>query len=167
MAVRWLIPGESLLVNDQVFPLAGCHIVLERKSKRCINEADQVPTVELWFDQPLDGSVGYAVSMDSIGAVKMQRVTQLEPLMDRSRYQWLVCVDGEDAVMLRRLIRLHAKQSTQQCLRFNDVPTSAVSTTATTDRRMQTHPTRQPLNHWLEECPNYWDYIDVDHPSYQ
>ena len=167
MAVRWLIPGESLLVNDQVFPLAGCHIVLERKSKRCINEADQVPTVELWFDKPLDGSVGYAVSVDSIGAVKMQRVTQLEPLMDRSRYQWLVCVDGEDAVSLRQLIRLHAKQSTQQCLRFNDVPTSAVSTIATTDRLMQSDLTRQPLNHWLEECPNYWDYIDVDHPSYQ
>ncbi len=166
MAVRWLIPGESLLVNDQVFLLSGCHIVLERKSKRCMDEADQVPTVELWFDQPINGSIGYEITLDSIGAVKMQRVTQLEPLMDRSRYQWLVCVDGEDAVMLQQLIRLHAKQSTQQCLRFNDVQTSAVSN-ATTNRRIQSHPTRQPLNHWLEECPNYWDYIDVDHPSYQ
>jgi hypothetical protein len=167
MAVRWLIPGESLLVNDQVFPLAGCHIVLERKFKRCINEADQVPTVELWFDKPLDGSVGYAVSVDSIGAVKMQRVTQLEPQTDRFRYQWLVCVDGEDAVMLRQLIRLHAKQTTQQCLGLNDVPTSAVSTIAASNCRVSTHAIRQPLNHWLEECPNYWDYIDVDHPSYQ
>ena len=167
MAVRWLIPGKSLLVNDQVFPLAGCHIVLERQPKRCVNEADQVPTVELWFDQPINGSIGYEITVDSIGAVKMQRITQLEPLMDRSRYQWMVCVDEEDAVSLRQLIRLHAKQSTQQCLRFNDVPTSAVSTIANTDCRMQTHPTRQPLNRWLEECPNYWDYIDVDHPSYQ
>lgn len=167
MAVRWLIPGESLLVNDQVFPLAGCHIVLERKSKHCINEADQVPTVEFWFDKPINGSIGYEVTVDSIGAVKMQRVTQLEPLMNRSCYQWLVCVDGEDAVSLRQLIRLHAKQSTQQCLLFNDVPTSAVSTIAASNRRVSTHAIRQPLNHWLEECPNYWDYIDVDHPSYQ
>jgi hypothetical protein len=166
MTVRWLIPGESLLVNDEVFPLAGCHIVLERKPKRCVNEADRVPTVELWFDKPLNGSIGYEITVDSIGAVKMQRVTQLEPQTDRTQCKWLVCVDGEDAVMLRRLIQLHAKQTTQQCLGLNDGPTSAVSTVANTDRRMQSHPTRQPLNHWLEECPNYWDYIDVDHPSY-
>jgi len=57
MSVRWLIPGESLLINHQVFPLTGCHIVLERQPNRCVNVADRVLTVELWFDQPIDGSV--------------------------------------------------------------------------------------------------------------
>ncbi|MDX2241586.1 MAG: hypothetical protein NW224_12955 [Leptolyngbyaceae cyanobacterium bins.302] len=161
MTVRWLIPGESLLIDGQVFPLAGCHIVLQRKSKHSLSQEDQVPTVELWFNTPIDGSIEYEITVDSIGVVKMERVTQLQPFSDRSLRKWLVCVDGDDALMLRRLIRSHAKQTTRQCLELDPVPS-----TVNTSWRRQTQTGRSP-NSWLEECPNYWDYIDVDHPSYQ
>lgn len=57
---RWLVPGQSILVDGQVLPIYNCQTVLKRREDRLrltrsLDQDDQMPTVEFWFNQPIQG----------------------------------------------------------------------------------------------------------------
>ena len=113
---RWLVPGQSILVNGQVLPIHNCQIVLKRREDRfrltrSLDRDDQVPVVELWFNQPIQGATAYTPEVKQ-GKVVLAQVTQPEQVRDWSQVQWLVVISGEAAIAVRRLIVQQANRQT-------------------------------------------------------
>jgi hypothetical protein len=113
---RWLVPGQSILVNGQVLPIHDCQIVLKRREDRfrltrSLDQDDQMPTVEFWFNQPIQGATAYVPEVEQ-GKVVLTQVTQPEQVRDWSQVQWLVVISGESAIAVRRLIVQQANRQT-------------------------------------------------------
>lgn len=113
---RWLVPGQLILVNGQVLPIHNCQIVLKRREDRfrltrSLDQDDQMPTVELWFNQPIQGAAAYVPEVKQ-GKVVLTQVTQPEQVRDWSQVQWLVVISGEAAIAVRRLIVQQANRQT-------------------------------------------------------
>jgi hypothetical protein len=113
---RWLIPGQSIVVNGQVLPIRDCQIVLKRREDRfrltkSLSQADQMPTVEFWFDRPIQGATAYVLGVKQ-GKVVLNQVTQPEQVSDWAQVQWLVVIHGDAAIAVRRLIVQQANQQT-------------------------------------------------------
>jgi hypothetical protein len=113
---RWLVPGQSILVNGQVLPIHDCQIVLKRREDRfrltrSLDWDDQVPVVEFWFNQPIQGATAYTPEVKQ-GKVVLTQVTQPEQVRDWSQVQWLVVISGEAAISVRRLIVQQANRQT-------------------------------------------------------
>lgn len=113
---RWLVPGQSILVNGQVLPIHNCQIVLKRREDRfrlmrSLDQDDQVPVVELWFNQPIQGATAYTPEVKQ-GKVVLTQVTQPGQVRDWSQVQWLVVISGEAAIAVRRLIIQQANRQT-------------------------------------------------------
>ena len=112
--VGWLLPGQMLLVNKQILPIQDCQIVLSRRASSChakLEQDDCVPTVEFWFNRPIQGASAY-VPVIKTGKVVLTQVTQIEQVQDWKDVQWLVIVSGDAAISVRRLILQLAKQNT-------------------------------------------------------
>ena len=76
---RWLVPGQSILVDGQVLPIHDCQIVLKRREERLrlsrsLDQDDQVPTVEFWFNRPMQGAAAYMPEVKQ-GSVVLNRVS--------------------------------------------------------------------------------------------
>lgn len=113
---RWLVPGQSILVDGQVLPIHDCQIVLKRREERLrltrsLDQDDQVPTVEFWFNRPIQGAAVYMPEVKQ-GKVVLSQVTQSGQVKDWSQVQWLVVISGEAAIAVRRLIVQQANQQT-------------------------------------------------------
>lgn len=113
---RWLVPGRSMLVNGQVLPIHNCQIVLKRREDRfrltrSLDQDDQMPTVEFWFNQPIQGATAYVPEVEQ-GKVVLTQVAQPEQVRDWSQVQWLVVISGEAAIAVRRLIVQQANRQT-------------------------------------------------------
>lgn len=70
-----------------------------------------MPTVEFWFNRPIQGGTAY-IPVIKAGKATLTQVTQIEQVQDWKDVQWLVIVSGEAAVSVRRLILQLAKQNT-------------------------------------------------------
>lgn len=113
---RWVVPGQSILVNGQVLPIYNCQIVLKRREDRfrltrSLDQDDQMLTVEFWFNQPIQGATAYVPEVKQ-GKVVLTQVTQPEQVRDWSQVQWLVVIGGEAAIAVRRLIVQQANRQT-------------------------------------------------------
>jgi hypothetical protein len=113
---RWLVPGQSILVNGQVLPIHDCQIVLKRREDRfrltrSLDQDDQMPIIEFWFNRPIQGATAYIPEVEQ-GRVVLNQVTQPEQVKDWSQVQWLVVISGETAIAVRRLIVQQANRQT-------------------------------------------------------
>lgn len=159
--VRWLVPGQMLLVNRQVLPIQGCQIVLPRRSSR-LDQDDWVPKVEFWFSHPIQGATAYVPRIQSGKAILMQ-VREEEQVKDWKDVQWLVVISGDAAIAVRRLILQLAKQNTPNPLVPKQTKTAlpAPKSIPTPDaRKYQVIVKNQPKPHRVDL--NVLDFIDSD-----
>lgn len=70
-----------------------------------------MPTVEFWFNQPIQGATAYILEVKQ-GKVVLTQVNQPEQVRDWSQVQWLVVISGEAAIAVRRLIVQQANRQT-------------------------------------------------------
>lgn len=116
LKARWLIPGKSILVENQILPIHDCQIILKRREDRfrltrSLDRDDQVPVVELWFDRPIQGAAAYIPEVKQ-GKVVLSQVTHSDQVKDWLQVQWLVVISGEAAIAVRRLIVQQANRQT-------------------------------------------------------
>ncbi|MBN8564796.1 MAG: hypothetical protein J0L70_30145 [Leptolyngbya sp. UWPOB_LEPTO1] len=70
-----------------------------------------MPSVELWFHQPIQGATAYIPKVKQ-GKVVLTQVTESAQVQDWAQVQWLIVVTGDAAIAVRRLILQLAKQNT-------------------------------------------------------